>query len=310
MFIQDYLLPAVQLVKSHQKVILHTFVFMILGLVLAIIGTLVSAVPLVAALTYSAVSITGITLGTLQTTIMGSNTIIAGAAVSVLLFLLNLLIWKSFFIGGVIRSVADPQDTVGAAIKLAFGGIVPTIKPLIFIWIILLLISGIFGGGYWYTKNMMTGMGIVPEVLAVLGILFNLIFLLMVGLSPFASNIDAVGVIESVKRSKRAVMADFLNFIGLAIVLGLVNAIVVPIPGFDVIVSWILIPINAAAFAGYYYLNQGGQKPGEKPSSNAPAPTSEPRPVEPKAEPAEEKSRFETDDQRTKRILNKILKEI
>lgn len=316
MFTDEYLLPGFRLVQQHQRIILHTLVFLILGAVLSLLGILVSIIPVVAGFTFSGVSIEGLTTDQLMNLLGGNITILAGASTSLVLLLLNSFIWASLYFGGIIQEIADPKTQLIQAVKTAFGSIRLTLKPLLFIFFVttlLGLLGLIVGWGIW----LLTQVWFLGSLLIFLGVTASIMFLFLSSLTIIISNMENGGVIDSVKTSIAVVNKDSMNYFVMLTIIVLVNSLVIIIPVFGVLITLITVPISLAAMVGYYYINKsklGPKAPIQpKPAEVQPTAPKLPQVIAPQVQAPsakEEPQKAETDDERTKRILSKILKEI
>ncbi len=313
MFTDEYLLPGFYLVKQHQRIIPHTLALLLLSAVLSVFGTLVSVVPIVAGFTFSGVSIEGLTTDQLMNLLGGNITILTGASTSLVLLLLNLFIWTSLYFGGIIQEIIDPKTQMVQAVRTAFGSIRLTLKPLMlifFVTILLGLLGLIVGWGIW----LLTQVWFLGSLLIFLGVTASIMFLFLSSLTAISSNMEKKGVIDSLNTSIALVNKDSMNYFIMLMIILLVNSLVMIIPLFGVLITLITVPVSLAAMVGYYYVNKS--KLQTLPTAPAPKPaetiTTAPRGVVPQVqEPTvkEEIPKAETDEERTKRILSKILRE-
>jgi hypothetical protein len=316
MFTDDYLIPGFQLVKLHQRIILHTLIFLVLASILSILGSLISIIPIVSGFTFSGISVADLSMEQAVNLLGSDITILAGASVSFVILVLNCFIWFSFYMGGIIQEVADPKTQPIEAIKSAFNSIRLTLRPMmliIFVGIILASIGLGLGWGIW----LLSQIWILGSLIIFLGVTATLMFLFVSSLTPIISNLDKLGVTDSLKRSATVVNKDPLNYFAMFMVIVIVNTLILIIPIFGILISLITVPISIAAMAGYYHINKYKSTP-TTPTTPTKSEETKPKPPltptetkeTPSKEEKEETQETETNEERTKRILSKILKEI
>lgn len=340
MFVNDYLIPGIQLVKSNQRIVLHHILLIILGIILYTLGTVIVIIPVVAGFTYAKIPVptTMPSFEELNTIVTGQMPVLAGAAITVLLFLLNYLVWSTFYLSGLITDIADPKDSISELVRSSFGAVGKSFGTLVLLLVAVVLIAGVFGGGGWFASDSMKNQQIMIAGAIIGGVLLT-IFSFFSSLALFAANLDAVGVLESISLSARAVTADLLNYIALLITLGVIQILMYGIPlavglyagvvampitasslAFPtfcyVLASLLVTPITFSALTGYYYVNKGSKQKSEPPQkTEAPKqpPTQPPKAVQTEQQAPvqkEDAKKADTTGEETRKALDRILSEI
>lgn len=347
MFTDKYIIPGFQLVQQHQRILLHTLAFLVIASIGIVLGTLVSVIPLVAGFTIAGLSVQGLTTAQALNFLSSDLFVLAGASVTFVLAVLNLFAWTSLYLGGVIQEVMNPKSQLIPAVKTSFASIRQTLKPLLLLAFASALLSGAGIGGGWAVWSA-TNISLAGSFLVFIGICATCIFLMLTSLTPIVSNMDRRATLDSVMRSAHAVNNDPFNYLGLLSTVVLVNALVLVFPFFGVLITLITVPVSISALIGYYYLNAPKDEKKQEPKpagpatenpdahakppahahtkteapaaqNAAPSPQAEARPpvaaVSPPAHQAQNVpgttlAKSETDEERTKRVLSKILKDL
>jgi hypothetical protein len=328
MFTDEYLIPGFYLVKQNQRILLHTLIFLIVAGILSLVGNLIGLLPVVASFTLSGLPVSDLSANQAMNILSSDVSIIAGASVSFIILFLNMFIWLSFYIGGVVQEIIEPKNELKQALRSAFGSIRLTLRPLIFIVIVSSLLAFVglgLGWGIW----LLSQIWVIGSLFIFLGVTASVMFLFLSSLTVLISNMERIGVMDSVRKSMEVVKKGSVDYFLMFFVLILVNTLVLLIPIFGIFISLITLPISIAALAGYYHTNKHHPiQSSTKPTTAQIPPVSPPgtelkeprvKPVEkpvitPKIQPpltSQEKKAAETEsDEKTKKMLDKILKDI
>lgn len=303
MFTDEYLIPGFYLVKKHQRIILHTLIFLLIASVLGVIGCLAGLVPAVLGFTLSGISIAELTLNQ-AVGLMGSDLIILlSSSVSFVLLCLNSFFWTSFYLGGVVQEVIEPKSQLVEGLKSAFKSVNLTMKPLMLVSFISLL-SGFLGFSLGWGTWLLTNIWFIGSLFIFLGVTVGVLFLFLSSLTHIICNVERWGAVRSVKKSVLLVQDGGIDYFLLLITIIIANAFVFMIPLFGILISSITIPISTAALAGYYHVKgfESSEPVSEQEESIKPEPPSPP-------EEKKEKKKVESNEG-TREKLDKILKEV